>query len=128
MERTSTGNGYYLFASDGGLFSFGDAKFYGSLGNRHIPAPIVSMQRTPTGRGYWMLSANGTVYPFGDAKSVGDIAGCGFPSAARLLVSPTGRGYWIETVDGTVIALGDARRHGFPARIDGTAVALMLRP
>jgi hypothetical protein len=128
MERTSTGNGYYLFASDGGLFSFGDAKFYGSLGNRHIPAPIVSMQRTRTGRGYWMLSANGTVYAFGDAKSFGNIAGCGFPSAARLLVSPTGRGYWIETVDGTVVALGDARRHGFPARIDGTAVALMLRP
>jgi hypothetical protein len=127
MERTATGKGYYLFASDGGLFAFGDAKFYGSLGATHIPAPIVSMQRTPSGRGYWMLGANGSVYHFGDAKWYGSVRNCGFPSASRLLVSPTGHGYWIMTVDGTVIAFGDARRLGFPARIDGTAVGLMLR-
>jgi hypothetical protein len=128
MERTRSGKGYWLFASDGGLFAFGDAKFHGSLGDRKIPAPIVSMQRTPTGDGYWMLGADGHVYPFGDAKRHGNIAGCGYASATRLLVSPTGNGYWIETTDGTVIALGDARRHGFPARINGTAVGLMLRP
>ena len=56
------------------------------------------------------------------------VAACGYASATRLLVSPTGNGYWIETTDGTVVALGDARRHGFPARINGTAVGLMLRP
>jgi hypothetical protein len=128
MERTRSGKGYWLFASDGGVFAFGDAKFRGSLGERRIPAPIVAMQRTRSGNGYWMLGADGAVYPFGDAKRRGSVAGCGYASASRLLVSPTGRGYWIETVDGTVIALGDARRHGFPARIDGTAVGLMLRP
>jgi hypothetical protein len=52
---------------------------------------------------------------------------CGFPAASRLLASPGGHGYWIETVDGTVIAFGDARRLGFPGRITGTAVGLMLR-
>ncbi|MCU1426407.1 MAG: Esterase [Actinomycetia bacterium] len=128
MERTASGNGYWLFASDGGLFSFGDARFYGSLGARHLPAPIVSMARTASGRGYWMLGADGSVYSFGDAPFYGSVAGCGFSSASRLLASPTGHGYWVETVDGTVIALGDARRLGFPARITGTAVGLMLRP
>jgi hypothetical protein len=128
IERTASGKGYWLFASDGGLFSFGDAHFYGSLGGRHLPAPIVSMQRTPSGRGYWMLGADGSVYTFGDAQFYGSVAGCGFSSASRLLPSPSGHGYWIETVDGTVIALGDARRLGFPARITGTAVGLMLHP
>jgi len=27
-----TGKGYWLVAADGGIFSFGDARFYGSLG------------------------------------------------------------------------------------------------
>jgi hypothetical protein len=85
------------------------------------------MQRTVTGKGYWMLAANGAVYAFGDAQRYGNVMNCGFPSASRMLASPGGHGYWIETVDGTVIAFGDARRLGFPARISGTAVALMLR-
>jgi hypothetical protein len=128
MERTRSGKGYWLFAADGGLFAFGDAKFYGSLGAIRLPAPIVSMQRTPSGRGYWMLGADGRIYPFGDARNFGSVQGCSYGASSRQLVSPTGRGYWILTVDGTVIALGDARRHGFPARITGRAVGIMLRP
>ena len=30
---TPTGGGYWLFASDGGVFSFGDAAFLGSTGD-----------------------------------------------------------------------------------------------
>jgi hypothetical protein len=30
MAATPTGNGYWLVASDGGIFSFGDAHFHGS--------------------------------------------------------------------------------------------------
>ena len=32
MASTPTGNGYWLVASDGGIFSFGDAAFHGSTG------------------------------------------------------------------------------------------------
>ncbi len=32
MATTHDGGGYWEVASDGGLFSFGDAKFYGSMG------------------------------------------------------------------------------------------------
>ena len=35
--------GYWLVASDGGIFSFGDAKFYGSMGAKHLNAGIVGM-------------------------------------------------------------------------------------
>ena len=30
MASAAGGNGYWLVASDGGLFSFGDARFFGS--------------------------------------------------------------------------------------------------
>jgi hypothetical protein len=30
MSATTSGNGYWLVAVDGGIFAFGDAAFYGS--------------------------------------------------------------------------------------------------
>ncbi len=39
-----TGDGYYLVASDGGLFAFGPgATFQGSTGKIHLNQPIVGM-------------------------------------------------------------------------------------
>ena len=32
MAATPDGGGYWLVASDGGIFTFGDARFYGSTG------------------------------------------------------------------------------------------------
>jgi hypothetical protein len=127
MERTKSGNGYWLFAEDGGIFAFGDAQFFGSLGGQALSAPIVSMQRTATGNGYWMLGADGKVYSFGDAQNFGGIEGCAnYFFATRLLVTPTGGGYWIATATGSVVAFGDARRLGFPSRVGGIPIALML--
>ena len=37
---TST-QGYWLVAADGGVFSFGDAGFYGSMAGTHLNAPVV---------------------------------------------------------------------------------------
>ncbi len=39
MTATPTGKGYWLVASDGGVFSFGDARYYGSTGNLHLTNP-----------------------------------------------------------------------------------------
>jgi hypothetical protein len=36
MDATPDGKGYWLVASDGGIFSFGDARFYGSEGGMHL--------------------------------------------------------------------------------------------
>ena len=41
MAATPSGNGYWLVASDGGVFSFGDATFHGSEGGKALAAPIV---------------------------------------------------------------------------------------
>jgi hypothetical protein len=43
MQRTPSGAGYWLVAADGGVFSFGDAQFCGSVGGTHLNSPMVGM-------------------------------------------------------------------------------------
>jgi hypothetical protein len=40
---TPSGSGYWMVASDGGIFSYGDATFYGSHGGSPLNKPIVGM-------------------------------------------------------------------------------------
>ena len=40
---TLPGQGYWLVAADGGIFDYGDALFYGSMGGRLLNAPVVGM-------------------------------------------------------------------------------------
>ena len=49
MASTPSGLGYWLFAADGGVFSFGDARFLGSTGNIRLNQPMVAAASTPTG-------------------------------------------------------------------------------
>ena len=48
--------GYWLVASDGGIFSFGDAAYYGSEGGTPLNKPIVGIAATPE---WWRLLAGG---------------------------------------------------------------------
>jgi len=57
-------------ASDGGIFSFGDAQFYGSTGAIRLTKPIVGIAPTPDGGGYWLVASDGSVFSFGDAPTV----------------------------------------------------------
>ncbi|MCU1458093.1 MAG: Esterase, partial [Actinomycetia bacterium] len=59
MAATQSGNGYWLVASDGGIFTFGDAPFKGSAGNIPLVKPIVGMSKTPSGNGYWLVASDG---------------------------------------------------------------------
>jgi hypothetical protein len=43
--------GNWEIAGDGGVFSFGDAQFYGSMGGKPLNKPIVGMAPTVTGTG-----------------------------------------------------------------------------
>ena len=43
MAKSRIGDGYWLVASDGGIFSFGDAPFKGSTGDIKLNSPIVGM-------------------------------------------------------------------------------------
>jgi hypothetical protein len=46
MASTPDGRGYWLMASDRGVFSFGDAWFLGSTGNVYLNKPIVAIAGT----------------------------------------------------------------------------------
>jgi hypothetical protein len=43
IAATPDGQGYWEVASDGGLFAFGDAAFYGSMGGKPLNKPIVGI-------------------------------------------------------------------------------------
>ena len=46
-DNGRTGLGYWLVASDGGVFNFGDAQFHGSTGSLHLNQPMVGMAFAP---------------------------------------------------------------------------------
>jgi hypothetical protein len=71
MAATPSGRGYWLVASDGGIFAFGDAGFYGSTGRITLNNPIVGMAATPSGRGYWLAASDGGIFALGDAPFLG---------------------------------------------------------
>ena len=77
MAATPDGGGYWLVASDGGVFSFGDARFAGSTGAMTLNKPIVGMAATPDGGGYWLVASDGGVFSFGDARFCGICSGSG---------------------------------------------------
>jgi len=62
-------------ASDGGIFSYGDAQFYGSAGSLPLNKPIVSMATTPDGGGYWLVASDGGIFTYGDAVFHGSTGG-----------------------------------------------------
>jgi hypothetical protein len=71
IEATPDGQGYWLLAADGAIFTFGDAHFYGSTGNIRLNAPVVGMAATPNNGGYWIVAKDGGVFSFGDAHFYG---------------------------------------------------------
>jgi hypothetical protein len=98
--------------ADGGVFSFGDAPFLGSLpGDGVNTINIIGMAADPKGPGYWLVSGDGTVYPFGAATKFGSATGTTSP-VSGIESTPDGGGYWIVTFSGAVYAFGDAQYLG----------------
>jgi hypothetical protein len=71
MASTPDGAGYWLVGSDGGVFSYGDAGFYGSANRSALPTPAIGIAATSGGTGYWLLTANGGIATYGDALFFG---------------------------------------------------------
>ncbi|MDQ3944145.1 MAG: hypothetical protein M3357_03120 [Actinomycetota bacterium] len=107
-RHPGAGLGYWLVASDGGVFAFG-APFLGSTGAQKLNRPIVSGFPSPTGGGYWFVASDGGVFNFGDAAffgSTGDVS-LNKPIVG-MAATPTGNGYWLVASDGGIFAFGDA--------------------
>jgi hypothetical protein len=64
------GIGYWLVASDGGIFAF-EAPFRGSMGAIKLNKPVTGMVRY--GNGYLMVGEDGGIFSFSDKKFVGSL-------------------------------------------------------
>ena len=105
----STGLGYWMVASDGGIFSFGDAGFFGSTGDIKLNRPIVDMAATGSGEGYWLTASDGGIFTFGDAAFHGSTGAISLNQPiVGMATTPSGEGYWLAASDGGIFTFGDA--------------------
>jgi D-alanyl-D-alanine carboxypeptidase len=110
---TPTGRGLWRVAADGGVFSSGDAAFYGSTGAIHLNRPIVGIAPGPQGRGYWLVASDGGIFSFGSAGFHGSTGAMHLNRpVVGMAATPSGRGYWLVASDGGIFSFGDAAFHG----------------
>ena len=131
----SNQHGYWLVGSDGGIFTFGAAKFYGSTGALTLQRPVVGITPTANDGGYWLVASDGGIFSFGNAGYYGSIPGLGFAPAGStnperlnapivgMVPSADGAGYFMVASDGGVFAFGDAKFEGSCPGIGGCAGA-----
>ncbi len=131
MASTPSGQGYWLASGDGGIFTFGDANFFGSLGGIRLNEPVVDMVSTTSAMGYWMVSTDGGIFTFGDADFLGSLGGIRLNQpVVTMIPTPTGKGYWMFSKDGGVFSFGDAPFYGSLGGHGGIApiVDALVRP
>ena len=112
MAVTADGGGYWMVASDGGIFAFGDAVFHGSAGNIHLTRPIVGMAASADGGGYWLVASDGGIFAYGDAVFRGSMGGQPLNEPVVGMARAPSGGYWLVASDGGIFAFGGAVFHG----------------
>ena len=107
------GEGYRFVASDGGIFDFGLAGFFGSAGSLHLNAPVVGMADTPSTDGYWLVASDGGIFTYGDAPFYGSMGGQHLNRPiVGMAATPDGGGYWLVAADGGIFSFGNAQFYG----------------
>ena len=126
MAATPDGRGYWLVASDGGIFTFGDAAFYGSTG---------SFKAEPAHRGHGVRPERRRVRPgggrrgtfgFGSAPFYGSLGGIPLKNPiVAATTTPGDTGYWFSDNAGEVSAFGQASYYGSAPSAPGDPVVGM---
>ncbi|MBF6557469.1 MAG: hypothetical protein IVW52_15170 [Acidimicrobiales bacterium] len=88
MAATPDGGGYWLVASDGGVFAFGEAAFYGSTGALRLNRPVVGVVGAPYGNGYSLVASDSGTFAFGTTPFQGSLGSS--PPAAPVAAAATG--------------------------------------
>jgi len=116
-------------AADGGVFTFGDAGFYGSMGGKQLNKPVSGIAPTPDGQGYWLVAQDGGVFSFGDTLYKGNAlqaaTPCGRqPSYMGISAGPDGNGYELFNNDGMLVNEGaQYMNQTFCGALNGIGVA-----
>ena len=102
-------SGYWVAAADGGIFSFGEAAFYGSTGGMTLNSPILGLTATSAGAGYWLVAADGGIFSFGNARFFGSTGALKLNKpVVGMATTDAGAGYWLVASDGGIFSFGDA--------------------
>ena len=100
-----------MVASDGGIFSFGDAFFHGSMGGKPFNKPSSAWPPPPTGSG--RLVASDGESQFRRRPIYGSAGGTPLNKpAVGVAATPDDHGYWIGASDGGIFNYGDANFYG----------------
>ena len=104
------GSGYWMAATDGAVYAFGDADW---LGNASVSmfdgAVAVDIERGPGGDGYWVVDSHGRVTAKGNVLWRGNAWGMEpGETATSISGTSTGRGYIVFTSKGKAMSFGDA--------------------
>ena len=120
IAATSSGLGYRIVTSDGGILSYGQGLYYGSMGGLSLNRPIVASASTPDHGGYWEVASDGGIFSFGDAAYYGSMGGVSLNQPiVGMAATPTGKGYWLVAKDGGIFSFGDA---GFLGSMGGISL------
>ncbi|MFT7647609.1 MAG: hypothetical protein ACI8Y4_002359 [Candidatus Poriferisodalaceae bacterium] len=108
---TPSGMGFYMLGADGGVFTFGDAAFSGSVPGLDLGAlnaPVVGLVPDPDGDGYWAVAGDGGVFSF-DAAFRGSFPGLRLGSLNEPVVGMVayGDGYLQVASDGGVFVFSN---------------------
>jgi hypothetical protein len=126
------GLGYWTASSDGGVYTFGHASFFGSAGDVRLSAPVVGIAPTHDGQGYWLAAADGGVFTYGDAPFRG--SGVGGPDRSPVVGIArtglhTGTGYLLAHADGAVFSFtGAGVELNGPLRLAAPIVGIASTP
>jgi len=121
--------GYWMAASDGGIFTFGRAGFYGSMGGTPLNQPVVGMAPTRDGKGYWMVASDGGIFNFGDAQFKGSTGNMHLNQPiVGMAPTPSGGGYWLVASDGGIFTFGDAQFKGSTGNLRLNAPIVGMAP
>ena len=89
-----------MVAADGGIFTFGDARYFGSWANQNLPDAVVGLLPTPDGGGYSIVTTDGVVLGLGDAQVFGSLTlNPDATPVSAIIGNGSGTGYWLLDPD-----------------------------
>jgi hypothetical protein len=121
--------GYFMVASDGGVFNYGNLPFCGSTGSIALNKPMVGMAATHDGGGYWLVASDGGIFSYGDAQFYGSAGSLPLNKPiVSMATTPDGGGYWLVASDGGIFNYGDAKFYGSTGSLHLNAPIVGMAP